>query len=245
MGKTPSKSPPTPPSSPAAPAHLAFIPDGNRRWAKRRRLSPIEGHQKGIDKMGDVLKWCRDLGVKTVSFWAFSTENFERDRQEVEGLFKEFEQRLQRVFKEAEFDKYGVRVRFIGDIGRFPPRIQQGMRHIEEQTRRYDQYRLNLFIGYGGRPELVAAARRLARQYRDNPDQIDEAAFARALWTSELPDPDLIIRTSGEQRISGFMPFQSAYAELYFCPKLWPDLTRADIKNALAEYSRRQRRWGK
>ncbi|MFH1095203.1 MAG: polyprenyl diphosphate synthase [Candidatus Micrarchaeota archaeon] len=225
--------------------HVAIIPDGNRRWAKKRGLDPLEGHRRGIDLMGEVLKWARAHQVRTVSFWAFSSENFNRDKEEVEGLFKAFETNLQKVLQEGDFDKYGVRVRFIGDIERFPPRIRQGVREVERKTAKHDKYFVNLFIGYGGRPELVHMARRVAKDFAFHPDKIDEQAVAERLWTSGVPDPDLIIRTSGEQRISGFMPFQSAYSELYFCQKLWPDFRKSDFSAALAEFRRRKRRWGK
>ncbi len=227
------------------PNHLAFIPDGNRRWAKKHGVPAIAGHEKGIDRMGDVFKWCRQAGIRTISFWAFSSENFERDREEVQGLFKAFETRLGRVMKEAEFDKHQVRVRFIGDRSRFPYAVREGMGNLERQTARFSKYYVNFFVGYGGRPELVHMAKLIAKDFARSPEKIDEQAISSRLWTSGLPDPDLIIRTSGEQRLSGFMPFQSAYSELYFCKKLWPDIGKKDIEAALKEFRRRARRWGK
>jgi undecaprenyl diphosphate synthase len=227
------------------PYHVAFIPDGNRRWAKRHNKPVIYGHQKGIDLMGEILKWCRKRKIRMVSFWAFSTENFKRDKEEVQGLMREFGSRLERVMEEADFGKYKVRARFIGDRKLFPGEVQRKMEEIERKTMRHRKYFVNLFIGYGGRPELVAAAKKLAREYSGRADKIDEAAFEGALWTHGIPDPDLIIRTSGEQRISGFLPFQSAYSELYFCKKLWPDLKERDFAAALKDYAMRKRRWGK
>ncbi len=224
--------------------HLAIIPDGNRRWAKKRGVPALSGHEKGIALMGRVLKWCRAEKIRTVSFWAFSTENLRRDKKEVEGLFRAFSSRLQKVIQDGNFKKYGVRMRFIGDKSIFPWEVQEGMRRVEKETSSNSKYFVNLFVGYGGRPELVHAAQKLAREFGRHPDQINEKAFASALWTSEIADPDLIIRTSGEQRLSGFLPFQSAYSELYFCPKLWPDFTRADLKAALKEFRARKRRWG-
>ncbi len=225
--------------------HMAIIPDGNRRWAKKHGLDPLEGHRRGIDLMGEVLKWARAHKVRMVSFWAFSSENFNRDRREVEGLFQAFETNLKKVLQEGNFEKYDVRVRFIGDIGRFPLRIRQGVREVERKTAKHKKYSVNLFIGYGGRAELVQMAKRIANDFTLRSGKIDEKAVAARLWTAGLPDPDLIIRTSGEQRISGFMPFQSAYSELYFCDKLWPDFKKSDFAAALAEFKRRKRRWGK
>ena len=227
------------------PYHIAFIPDGNRRWAKKRGLTPIEGHRKGINLMGDVLKWARSHKIRMVSFWAFSTENFKRDREEVQGLFEAFETNLKKVLDEADFEKYDVRVRFIGDISRFPHRIQEGVRQVEKKTAHHKKYFVNLFIGYGGRQELVAMAQKIAKDFAFRSGKIDEQAISERLWTSGMPEPDLIIRTSGEHRISGFMPFQSAYSELYFCKKLWPDFRKTDFAKAINEFKRRKRRWGK
>ncbi len=232
-------------SSPGPDFHLAFIPDGNRRWAKRRGVQAIAGHERGIDRMGDVLKWCRTHKIRMVSFWAFSSENFDRDRDEVQGLFNAFETRLQKVMKEAEFDKYEVRVRFIGERSRFPFRIREGMARVERETARFSKYYVNLFIGYGGRAELVQMAKKIVQDYAGRPEKVDEKSISARLWTAGLPDPDLIIRTSGEQRISGFLPFQSVYSELYFCKKLWPDFGKKDLDAALNEFHRRKRRWGK
>ncbi len=225
--------------------HLAIIPDGNRRWARRRHLQPIAGHERGIDRMGDVLKWCRSLGIQTVSFWAFSSENLQREREEVQALFRAFETRLQKVIREGEFMKYGVRLRFIGERSMFPRPVQMGMARVEAETAGNDKYHVNLFVGYGGRSELVHMARQIARDFSRNPERIDEKAIAARLWTAGLPDPDLIIRTSGEQRLSGFLPFQSAYSELVFVKKLWPDISKADLRAAVREFMRRKRRWGK
>lgn len=226
-------------------SHVAFIPDGNRRWAKSHGLDPLLGHEKGIERMGEVLTWARDEGVKTVSFWAFSTENFNRDEEEVKGLFAAFETRLGKVLREAEFERHKVKVRFIGDISRFPIQIREGVKKVEKETEKNSKYYVNFFIGYGGRAELVAAAQALAKDFSKNPKKINEKEFEKRLWTAGLQDPDLIIRTSGEQRLSGFLPFQSVYSELYFCPKLWPDFEKEDFLAALEEFENRKRRWGK
>jgi tritrans,polycis-undecaprenyl-diphosphate synthase [geranylgeranyl-diphosphate specific] len=225
--------------------HLAFIPDGNRRWARRHHLPVLKGHERGIERMGDVLKWCRSFRIRMVSFWAFSTENLRRSKREVKGLFKAFDERLQKVIKEGNFAKYGVRMRFIGDRSIFPSNVQAGMHKVEEETKSNSKYFVNLFVGYGGRAEIVHMARKIAQDFSKNPQKINEKAISDRLWTAGLPDPDLIIRTSGEQRLSGFMPFQSTYSELYFCKKLWPDISKKDIKAALDDFRKRQRRWGR
>jgi len=225
--------------------HLAFIPDGNRRWAKLYGLDAIRGHEVGIEKMGKVLEWCREEGIKTVSFWAFSTENFNRDTDEVKELFTAFETRLSKVLREAEFEKHKVRVRFIGDISRFPAKIQAGIKKIESDTSKYKTYELNFFIGYGGRAELVDAAQKLAKDFAKNPKAITEEEFEKRLWSHGVNEPDLIIRTSGEIRISGFLPFKSSYSEFYFEPKLWPDFEKEDLIKAIEDFELRKRRWGK
>ncbi|MFH1306808.1 MAG: polyprenyl diphosphate synthase [Candidatus Micrarchaeota archaeon] len=229
----------------STPSHIAIIPDGNRRWAKKHGLDVLRGHEKGIELMGEVLKWCREEKIKMVSFWAFSTENFKRDNEEVKGLFDAFDSRLSKVLKEAEFEKHGVRVRFIGNISRFPLKIREGIKKVESETSKFDKYFVNFFIAYGGRAELISAAKKLAKDFSSSPDKIDEKEFESRLWSSGIPDPDLIIRTSGEIRISGFLPFKSVYSEFYFCEKLWPDFSREDLLEALQEFSKRKRRWGK
>jgi undecaprenyl diphosphate synthase len=225
--------------------HLAIIPDGNRRWAKLHGLEPIRGHEKGIERMGEVIRWCRDEGIKTVSLWAFSTENFNRDLEEVQGLFLAFETRLARIMQEAEFDRHNVRVRFIGDKTRFPKKIQKGIEEVEKNTSKNSEYELNFFIGYGGRAEIVDMTKKIAVDFANNPEDITQDEIEKRLWSHEVSDPDLIIRTSGEVRLSGFMPFKSDYSELYFEQKLWPDFEREDLIRALDDFHKRKRRWGK
>lgn len=234
------------PDSVSSPSHIAFIPDGNRRWAKAHGLNVLRGHEKGIDRMGDVLAWCREAKIRTASFWAFSTENFKREDVEVQGLFEAFESRLSKVLREAEFDKHEVRVRFVGNMSLFPKQIQEGVKKVEADTSSYSKYFLNLFIGYGGRAELVAAAQKLANDFgREDSKKISESEFEKRLWSAGISDPDMIIRTSGEMRLSGFLPFQSVYSELYFCQKFWPDFEKEDFELALQDYASRKRRWGK
>ncbi|MCX8163526.1 MAG: polyprenyl diphosphate synthase [Candidatus Micrarchaeota archaeon] len=227
-------------------SHIAFIPDGNRRWAKAHGLSVIKGHEKGIDKMGEVLKWCQQEGIKTISFWAFSTENFNRDKEEVSLLFKAFKNRLQKVLEEAKFEKSKTKVRFVGQKELFPKEVQKGMELIEKKTQKYSDFYLNFFIGYGGKAEIIHAIKGILKDYsKADVDKINEQVLEKYLWSGNLPEPDLIIRTSGEQRLSGFLPLKSCYSELYFCKKYWPDFTYEDFYKALKDFHKRVRRWGR
>ena len=229
-------------SDKTVPDHIAIIPDGNRRWAKKTGLSTREGYAKGIEHIGDVLKWCRDTNVRMLTMWGFSTDNFKRDRDEVQGLFGLFKENLKKALDSNEKDRYAVRVRFFGRIHLFPPEMQQMIRKAEEMSSKNSEYQLNLLLSYGGKEEIVDAVNSIIK---DGVKEVDEQAIADHLYTKGLPDPDLVIRTSGEQRLSGLMPWQSAYSELYFCEKLWPDFSKDDFQDALDVYAKRKRRFGK
>jgi len=225
------------------PRHVALIPDGNRRWARREGKRVIEGHAAGIDNLGNLLKWCREAKVKTLTAWGFSTENFERPASEVRELMRLFERKLSEAEDRNEVHKYKIRLRVLGDLEKFPERVRKMIRELEGKTAGYDKYELNLLLGYGGRQELVAAVNRALASGRK---RVDEKSFRQFLWSGALSsDPDLVIRTSGEMRTSGFLPWQSTYSEYYVSKKLWPDFRRADFRKALAEYARRKRRFGK
>ena len=223
------------------PKHVAIIPDGNRRWAKLHKKPLLYGHEKGIENIGNVLKWCRKHRIRTLSMWGFSTENFMRNKDEVEGLFSLFSRKLSEGLKE-DYMKYGVRVRFLGRISEFPKEVQEKMRKVESDTAKNHNYSLNLLLAYGGRHELIDAVNRALSM---GAKKIDEKRFERLLYTAEISEPDLVIRTSGEVRTSGFMPWQSAYSEYFFSRKLWPDFCRSDFKKALSDYSKRKRKWGR
>ena len=219
------------------PRHVAIIPDGNRRWARKHRISVPVAYEKGIDNIANVLKWCRKYRIRELTMWGFSTENFLRDRKEVKNLFSLFDKKLSQGLKK-DYKKYGVRVRFLGRISSLPKEVREKMRKAEEDTAAHGKYTLNLMLAYGGRQELLDAANRAVSLGR----KLDEKSFARLLY---LPDsPDLIIRTSGEVRTSGFLPWQGAYSEYYFSKKLWPDFNEAEFRRALDEYSRRRRKYG-
>jgi len=220
------------------PKHIAIIPDGNRRWAKKHGATKLEAYGKGIDNIANVLKWCKKYEITTLTMWGFSTENFLRDRQEVKGLFSLFNKKLSEGLK-RDYKKYGARVRFLGKISSFPRDVQEKMKKAEEDTSKNGKYTLNLMLAYGGRQEIIDAVNRAVASGR----KVDENSFSSLLYLKE--SPDLVIRTSGEVRTSGFLPWQSAYSEYYFSKKLWPDFNEREFKRALADYARRMRKYGK
>ncbi len=227
------------------PNHIAFIPDGNRRWSEQNNLSKKEGYLIGIRHIGNVLKWCREAEVKIVSMWGFSTDNFKRDKEEVAALFELFREHLLEGLsrkKEAEDQGKEVKVRFFGRLNLLPKEIQRLIYEVETATKNNGPYQLNLLLAYGGREELVDAVNDLLSK---GVESVDLDSFRNFLYTQDLPDPDLIIRTAGEKRLSGFMPWQSAYSELYFSNKLWPDFSYEDFQEALSDYARRKRKFGK
>lgn len=227
------------------PKHIAIIPDGNRRWAKKKGISRKEGYAIGIRKIGDVLKWCKENDVKMLTMWGFSTDNFKRDPDEINALFGLFRENLTKGLQEAgggREEAKKIRVRFFGRLHLLPYDVRHMIRKAEQLNKDTAQYQLNLLLSYGGRDELVDAVNGIIRKGIRN---VDEKTISRHLYTHDIPDPDLIIRTSGEQRLSGLMPWQSCYSEFYFCKKLWPDFSRKDFEAALKEYARRMRRFGK
>ncbi len=230
------------------PKHIAIIPDGNRRWAKKRGMTLVKGYDKGIRKIGDVMKWCREEGVRTLTMWGFSTDNAKRNPEEINKLFMLFKKYLARILAEekkkgeGERKKYDVRVRFLGRCELFPNEIREAMKRIEELSKNNRTYQLNLLLGYGGREEIVNAVNAIIKE---GIKEVDEDTISSHLYTAGIEDPDLIIRTSGEQRLSGLLPWQSAYSEFYFSRKLWPDFSKKDFAEALRTYKKRMRRFGK
>jgi undecaprenyl diphosphate synthase len=225
------------------PRHIAIIPDGNRRWSIKKGISKQEGYATGIRKIGDVLKWCKAADVRMLTMWGFSTDNFKRDRDEVGGLFELFKDNLRKAIDSDDRNKDELRVRFFGRLSLFPLEIQEMIRKAESISARGERkYQLNLLLSYGGREEIVDAVNSMLAEGLKS---ADEDAISAHLYTKGLPDPDLVIRTSGEQRLSGLMPWQACYSELYFCRKLWPDFSKKDFDAALKEYAKRKRRYGK
>jgi undecaprenyl diphosphate synthase len=228
------------------PKHLAVIMDGNGRWAELRGLPRIAGHQEGIKSVRELISLSLELGIKILTIYAFSQENWNRPAQEISALMALLEHYLST--ERSSLIEKGVRFQTIGRVSSLPPTALQWVRTTEQETAHLDKLILNVALSYGGRAELVDAARDLARAVQDgrlSVDGIDEQAMQQVLYTQDLPDPDLLIRTSGETRISNFLLWQLAYTELYFTPTLWPDFRRRETLVALIEYQRRERRFGR
>jgi undecaprenyl diphosphate synthase len=225
--------------------HVAIIMDGNGRWATNRGWPRLVGHRKGAERVKEIVRIAPDLGIRWLTLYAFSTENWKRSTEEVLGLMSIFARYIQR---EAEgLAREGVRMRFIGDRSRLDPKLQRLMSGIEAKTAHLSRLTLTVAINYGGRDEILRAARALAAdaaEGRFDPASLTEAAFSARLDTAATPDPDLVIRTSGESRISNFLPWQAAYAEYEFTETLWPDFQPAELAAILARFSNRERRFG-
>jgi undecaprenyl diphosphate synthase len=223
------------------PRHVAFILDGNGRWAEKRGLPRMEGHRAGIKNIRRILMFLDEQGVAFVTLYAFSTENWNRPEDEVNGIFKLL---VQMVGREArELHKNGIRIRHVGRLEGLPGSVQKSINRAVKLTGKNRGMTLGVALNYGGRAEIIDAIRRITA---DNvqPGDIDEGLFGRYLYTDGFPDVDLIIRTSGEMRTSNFLIWQSAYSEYYFTPVLWPDFDEKELEKALLAYSRRQRRFG-
>ena len=228
------------------PRHVAIILDGNNRWAKRNRLPGLAGHRKGVIRVREVVEACTEFGVEVLTLFAFSSENWNRPEVEVHGLMHLFLHVLKKEVRRLKNNR--IRLKVIGDISRFSPEIQQRIHKAEALTA--ENYRATLVIAanYGGMWDIANAARQLAEQLARgeiDPEHINETAMEQHLSTAGLPPPDLLIRTSGEQRISNFLLWQCAYSEFYFTDTLWPDFDRNELQQALLSYARRQRRFGK
>jgi undecaprenyl diphosphate synthase len=223
------------------PRHVAIIMDGNGRWAKARGLPRLAGHRAGTENIRPVLEASVEFGIEILTIWAFSTENWQRPDEEVTGLLRILQQMIHRELQELH--KQGVQLRHVGRLGRLPKRLQKQIRDAVTLTKDNHRIVLNVAFDYGGRAEIVQAVQRIIRDGIPA-EQVDEALISRYMYTCGQPDPDLIIRTSGEMRISGFMMWQSAYAEYYITPTLWPDFDRDELYKALAAFSQRDRRFG-
>jgi undecaprenyl diphosphate synthase len=227
------------------PAHIAVIMDGNGRWAERRGLSRIQGHRAGIRSVRETVTASRELGIKVLTLYAFSSENWNRPRLEVRALMRFLEEYLAKEL--ATLLKNDIRLATIGEVGRMPPSVQRALARVKEQTHRGGEMTLVLALTYGGRDEIVRAARRAAQDAAKGllrPEELTEARFATYLDTADLRDPDLMIRTSGEQRISNYLLWQMAYTEFHFTPVLWPDFRPADLYRAILDFQARERRFG-
>ncbi len=230
------------------PKHVAIIMDGNRRFTKvQGNLDTIEGHKKGVDTLERVLDWCIDLGIEIVTVYAFSTENFNRPPHEVDGLMQLFKKNFEEITSNQKIHKNKVQVRAVGKLELLPEDVRDAIKKAEESTASYNLRRLNIAIGYDGRMEIVDAIKKIVNEVESGKlavDDIDENIVNRNLYTAGVEDPNLIIRTSGEERLSGFLLWQSSYSELYFSNSLWPALRKVDLLRALRSYQERERRFG-
>ena len=222
------------------PSHVAFIMDGNGRWAKRRGLPRYFGHSVGYGKLIRVVKHCAQIGIPVVSVYAFSTENWKRPKAEIDEIFRIVRENIER--DTPMFHEYGIRVVTMGDITKFPQDLHDKLVEVRESTKSNTRCTLNLCINYGGRADIIRAVNTALEK---NKRQIDEETFAKYLYNPDLPEPDLIIRTSGEQRISNFMLWQMAYSEFLFIKKHWPSMNERTVNQCIIDYQKRHRRFGK
>ncbi len=228
------------------PRHIAVIMDGNGRWAKQRSLKRIEGHRKGAQSVREIVRACREIGVRYLTLFAFSVENWQRPREEVTALMVLLREYL--LSELEEMLENGISLRSIGNVEALPPLIRETLAEIEDKTKGNDRMTLTLALSYGGRDEIVTAAREIARRSRAGTlkeEEITKETFSHFLFTAAMPDPDILIRTSGEYRISNFLLWQMAYTELYFTDVLWPDFSREHLLRAIADYQNRERRFGR
>lgn len=228
------------------PTHVSIIMDGNGRWAKKRGMPRTFGHKRGAEVVMDICQDADDLGIKYLTIYAFSTENWSRPSAEVRTLMLLFGKYLKICYNKAM--ENNMRVRIIGDKSALSPQLQKSIRVLEEDTRKFDGFYLQIAINYGSRDEMLRAMRKMMVDYKDGkftPEELDEARFSSYLDTADIPDPDLMIRTSGEQRLSNYLMWQHAYSEFYFTDTAWPDFNKDELVKALEAYTRRDRRYGK
>ncbi len=231
------------------PLHVGLILDGNRRWANQLGLDHAAGHMAGAIKARQLLEWCRDLGIKTLTIYAFSTENFKRPKEEVDAITKIFKENIEEALKKNVIEENQVRVTVMGRMDLLPPDITQLVRKIEAASAKYDKFFLNIAFAYGGRAEIIDAVKKIATDVQSHKleiKDIDEKEIEKRLYTAHLPksDADLIIRTSGEERLSNFLLWQSAYSELVFTDIFWPDFRKYDLLRAIRIFQKRERRLG-
>jgi tritrans,polycis-undecaprenyl-diphosphate synthase [geranylgeranyl-diphosphate specific] len=220
------------------PRHIAVILDGNRRYAKKAGIPKFKGHEKGFNKIKELLEWCTELGIKEATLYCFSTENFKRDKEEVDYLFNLFRKNIGSFKKDKTVHDKKVKISVIGRISMFPEDMQKEMKEVMEATKDYSDYKLNLALGYGGRSEIVDAVKRIVNKGQD----INEDVIKDNLYLSN--DVDLLIRPGGEKRLSNFLLWQNSYAELWFSEKLWPEFSKEDLIKAVEWFKNRERRFG-
>lgn len=227
------------------PKHVAVIMDGNGRWAKRRGLPRVMGHKRGVDSLKEILRTCNDWGIRALTAYAFSTENWKRPHEEVDFLMSLFQVVLRQELREMMEES--VRIQFAGHLASLPTSLQEQIAQATEETRNNRGIRFTIATNYGGRQEIIHACQAIAKLVEQGlvkPEQIDEALFEKYLYTADIGDPDLLIRTSGEMRVSNFLLWQIAYTEIYVTDTLWPDFNRSELYLALRAYQQRDRRYG-
>ncbi len=229
--------------------HIAIILDGNRRWASEQELNPWLGHKKGAETVEQLLDWCQKLNVKFVTLYTFSTENFRRSPEEIEEIMRIAEEKFRKLLTDERIHRNKVHVKVIGRVNLLPESLQQLIADVEKSTEKYDNQFLNFAFAYGGRAEILDATKVIAEKVRDGEltiDDVNEETFEKYLYTAHMPkqEPDLIIRTSGEERLSGFLLWQSAYSELAFLDVYWPDFRLIDLLRTIRTFQKRKRRYG-
>jgi tritrans,polycis-undecaprenyl-diphosphate synthase [geranylgeranyl-diphosphate specific] len=233
----------------AKPEHIAIILDGNRRWASEQELNPWLGHRKGAETVEQLLDWCQKLDVKFMTLYTFSTENFKRPSEEIKEIMRLAEEKFQKLLTDERIHRNKVHVKVIGRVNLLPESLQRLIAEVEKATENYDNQFLNFAFAYGGRAEIVDAAKTIAEKVKEGEltlDDVNEKTFEKYLYTAHMPnqEPDLIIRTSGEERLSGFLIWQSAYSELVFLDVYWPDFRLIDLLRAIRTFQTRKRRYG-
>ncbi len=230
------------------PKHVAIIMDGNRRYSKLQgNMDVVKGHEIGVDTLEKVLDWSIELGIEIITVYAFSTENFNRPKHEVEGLMNLFVKNFKRLVDHEKIHKNEVKVKVVGKTELIPESVREAIKEAEDATAHYDKRLFNIAIGYDGRLEIIDSFKKIIEQVQAGEitiDDVDEELVSKNLYTGGLEDPNLIIRTSGEERLSGFLLWQSSYSELYFCETLWPELRKVDFIRAIRSYQERERRFG-
>lgn len=232
------------------PKHIAIILDGNRRWASNKSIKRVIGHIEGANTAEELLEWCHEIGIKTITLYLLSTENLNRTPDELKELFELFTARLNKLLSDDRIVRFQVRVKAIGRLELLTPKMQTILQEIEAKTANFSDHFLNIAIAYGGRAEIIDSVKKIATLVKEGklvPEQINHKTIEESLYTSYLPnpDPDLVIRTSGEERLSGFLLWQSAYSELVFVDEYWPDFRKIDLMRAVRTYQKRTRRFGR
>lgn len=228
------------------PKHIGIIMDGNRRFSKRLMLTPWKGHEFGARKVEKVLNWAKELGIKELTLYAFSVENFNRPKEEYDFLMKLFNKEFDNILKDDELEKNEIKINFIGRINLFPKEIYEKMKQIMDRTKNFSKFIVNFAMAYGGRAEIIDATKKIANLVKEGKidvDDIDETLFMNNLYLKS--EPELVIRTSGEKRFSGFLLWQISYSELFFVDKLWPEFEKEDLISIVNEFKNRDRRFGR